>query len=195
MLHRSSLGSRAKRRAQRDAPAIRAAVLEAVRCQDVLALHGLSADRAGFARCPIHGDETGSLKIYPHPQGWFCFGCQKGGNAIDLMMHLGGLGYWDALRQLDAAFGLGLLEGGAADPQQAAQLRRQIEEEQQRADALEALLWDIALQLRAFHALPPPRPGEHGYAARYGLMAAYAEELEAKKEEVNRIERERNHPP
>ena len=35
--------------------------------------------------CPIHNERTPSLHAYPTPeQGWFCFGCRRGGSIFDL---------------------------------------------------------------------------------------------------------------
>lgn len=39
--------------------------------------------------CPIHQDRTPSLHAYPTPeQGWFCFGCRRGGSIFDLASHV-----------------------------------------------------------------------------------------------------------
>ncbi|WP_312337198.1 CHC2 zinc finger domain-containing protein [Anaerospora hongkongensis] len=43
--------------------------------------------RAFWTRCPWHGDDsTPSLKIYPHQNSWWCYGCQSGGSQIDMVM-------------------------------------------------------------------------------------------------------------
>ena len=33
-------------------------------------------------RCPFHDEDTPSLTIYPPGQGWYCFGCGMGGDAV-----------------------------------------------------------------------------------------------------------------
>jgi hypothetical protein len=48
-------------------------------------LTGLPVGRSGKARCPFHEDRTPSLHVYEQPgQGWYCFGCGRGGSALDL---------------------------------------------------------------------------------------------------------------
>jgi hypothetical protein len=39
-----------------------------------------------FANCPLHGEKTPSLCVYETTNSWYCFGCHKGGNSIDLVM-------------------------------------------------------------------------------------------------------------
>jgi hypothetical protein len=40
-------------------------------------------------RCPIHADRTPSLHAYPSAaEGWFCFGCRRGGSIYDLAAHV-----------------------------------------------------------------------------------------------------------
>lgn len=38
-------------------------------------------------RCPFHEEKTPSLQIYPD-QHWYCFGCNRGGNAYDFVGYL-----------------------------------------------------------------------------------------------------------
>lgn len=48
-------------------------------------LTGLPVGRSGKARCPFHDDHKPSLHVYEQPgQGWYCFGCGRGGSAVDL---------------------------------------------------------------------------------------------------------------
>ena len=45
----------------------------------------MKGPRHGKIRCPFHPDGTPSLHVYPTPeQGWFCFGCRRGGTIYDL---------------------------------------------------------------------------------------------------------------
>lgn len=39
-----------------------------------------------IARCPFHEDKHPSFTVYPENQSWFCFSCNRGGDAIDLVM-------------------------------------------------------------------------------------------------------------
>jgi hypothetical protein len=48
-------------------------------------LTGQPVGRSGKARCPFHEDHRPSLHVYQQPgQGWYCFGCGRGGSALDL---------------------------------------------------------------------------------------------------------------
>lgn len=78
--------------------------------EQVAALYGTEPDRHGFAVCPFHGDRDASLKFYPGGRGWVCFGCHRGGTCIDYEMHAAGLTFIQAVRSLDAKFGLHLLD-------------------------------------------------------------------------------------
>lgn len=82
---------------------------EAISVQALLEREGLRPDRSGFLRCPFHdGDHTASLKIYPDGKGWYCFGCHKGGDVINLARELYGLDFKGAVKRLDRDFGLHL---------------------------------------------------------------------------------------
>ena len=49
------------------------------------ALTGQHVGRQRKITCPFHDDHTPSLHVYEHPeQGWYCFGCQRGGSIYDL---------------------------------------------------------------------------------------------------------------
>lgn len=58
----------------------------------VQALTGRAPGRDGKVCCPLHDDKTPSMHVYPEPaQGWFCFGCQRGGSIFDLGAAIYGL--------------------------------------------------------------------------------------------------------
>jgi hypothetical protein len=51
------------------------------------ALCGVEPGRSGLVRCPLpdHEDRTPSCRVYPSAeQGWWCFGCTRGGRVYDL---------------------------------------------------------------------------------------------------------------
>lgn len=51
----------------------------------VRALTGLEVDAHNKVRCPLHDDHTPSLHVYATAEeGWFCFGCRRGGSIYDL---------------------------------------------------------------------------------------------------------------
>jgi hypothetical protein len=59
----------------------------------VQVLTGLTPGRDGKVSCPFHGeDRTPSLHVYSDPaDGWYCFGCQRGGSIYDLGAEVFGL--------------------------------------------------------------------------------------------------------
>lgn len=51
----------------------------------VAALCGVDVPRNRKIRCPLHDDHTPSLHVYREPErGWYCYGCQRGGDIYDL---------------------------------------------------------------------------------------------------------------
>lgn len=85
---------------------------------------GLQPDRKGFCKCPLHGEKTGSMKLYPGSRGWYCFGCHQGGSVIDLVMGYYGMGFKEAVEFLNAEFGLGLPIGYKPTAAQEAEAKR-----------------------------------------------------------------------
>jgi hypothetical protein len=58
----------------------------------VQVLTAQSVGRDGKVSCPFHEDRTPSLHVYERPeQGWYCFGCGRGGSIYDLGAELYGL--------------------------------------------------------------------------------------------------------
>lgn len=85
------------------------AIRDQVTMQQVIDFYGYR-QKHGFMCCPFHGEKAPSLKIYPETGGWHCFGCGKGGSVIDFVMEQEGCGFPDAVRAIDRAFGLRLME-------------------------------------------------------------------------------------
>lgn len=55
-----------------------------------------------FACCPWHSEKTPSLKYYPKTNTSYCFGsCGKAYDAIDAYMHVHGVGFLDAVKELN----------------------------------------------------------------------------------------------
>jgi len=89
---------------------------EAVSAQAAAERYGVEV-RRGWARCPLHGEKTPSLRFYPDGH-FYCFGCHRGGSAIDFTAALLGLQPLDALGRLDGDFGLGLMDTPPPDAEQ-----------------------------------------------------------------------------
>jgi len=52
------------------------------------------------AKCPFHAEKTGSLCLYPEGRGYYCFGCNKGGDVISLAQQVLGLTFIEAVKYL-----------------------------------------------------------------------------------------------
>ena len=59
-----------------------------------------------FGLCPFHGEKTASFSVAPNKGIYYCFGCHKGGSAINFVMELEGLSYPDAVRSLAKSCGM-----------------------------------------------------------------------------------------
>ena len=76
--------------------------------EDVVGQH-VNLRRAGanmFGLCPFHGEKTASFSVAPDKGIYYCFGCHKGGGAINFVMELEGLSYPDAVRSLAKRCGM-----------------------------------------------------------------------------------------
>ena len=69
----------------------------------------VSLKRSGanmFGLCPFHGEKTASFSVAPDKGIYYCFGCHKGGGAVNFMMEIEGLSYPDAVRALAKRVGM-----------------------------------------------------------------------------------------
>ncbi len=48
-------------------------------------------------RCPLHDDRSPSFYVYPESNSFYCFGCNKGGNGINLVMEKEQMAFKDAV--------------------------------------------------------------------------------------------------
>ena len=114
------------------------AVKRSVTARQVAEMLGLHPNNAGFCKCPIHGEKTGSMKLYPGQRGWYCFGCHQGGSVIDLVMACNGVDMAEAIRTLNDEFNLGLPVNGEATREQQEEAKRRAAEREQKKKELEA---------------------------------------------------------
>ena len=84
-------------------------IRDSVTMDRILDLYGYRA-KHGFMCCPFHGEKAPSLKVYPKTGGWHCFGCGRGGSVIDFVMEHEGVDFRTAVRAIDHALGLGLMD-------------------------------------------------------------------------------------
>lgn len=81
-------------------------IKRSVSMRDVLQHYGLEVNRAGYCNCPFHNEKTASMKVYDN--GFFCFGCQTGGDVISFTMQYTGLDFKGACAELATAFNLNI---------------------------------------------------------------------------------------
>lgn len=60
---------------------------------DILERLNISVKK-GFCSCPLHKEKTASMKVYK--DGFYCFGCGKGGDIIKFVEYYHDLGFKDA---------------------------------------------------------------------------------------------------
>lgn len=74
-----------------------------------------------FGLCPFHNEKTPSFSVAPEKGIYYCFGCHKGGGAVNFIMEIEGLDYPDAVRFLAKRAGMEVPED---DPRRVSNLRR-----------------------------------------------------------------------
>ncbi len=76
--------------------------------EDVVGQYVALTRRGGnlFGLCPFHGEKTASFSVAPEKGIYYCFGCHKGGGAINFVMEMESLDYPDAVRFLAKRAGL-----------------------------------------------------------------------------------------
>jgi len=80
------------------------------RCYTTLEPFGGKAWFTGRCPLPDHEDKTPSFYIYP-PGRWWCYGCGRGGDVVDLEFHCGDYGeLWEAMVSLAAEYDVELPE-------------------------------------------------------------------------------------
>ena len=84
-------------------------IRDTVTMDRILDLYGYRS-RHGFMCCPFHGEKEPSLKVYGGKKGWHCFGCERGGSAIDFVMEHENCDFRTAVKAIDHALNLGLMD-------------------------------------------------------------------------------------
>jgi DNA primase len=78
-----------------------------------------------WACCPFHNEKTPSFTVSPSKGFYKCFGCGKGGDAIDFVMEVEKIDYPEALRYMAKKYGIEIQEEELTDEQQQAQSERE----------------------------------------------------------------------
>jgi len=64
--------------------------------------------RQWMARCPMHGERTPSLSVSPEKGVYYCFGCQRSGDAISFVQEMDNLDFAGAVESLASRYGIEL---------------------------------------------------------------------------------------
>ena len=76
-------------------------------CLDVISRR-LSVKKLGtnfVTCCPFHHEDTPSLTINTQKNFWSCFGCKKGGTAVNFVQYLDNISYGEAYKKLCVEYG------------------------------------------------------------------------------------------
>lgn len=78
------------------------------------------------AHCPFHGgDDSPSLTLYLEKNNWYCYGCQRCGTVIDLVMSALGVNFKTAVTALSGDYGFSSQEISPGIREQQVQARQQ----------------------------------------------------------------------
>src|SRR5690242_7576848 len=93
----------ASRGAQRLTPEELDALKRAHPIEQVAAAYDLTLTRVGthlVGLCPLHRETRPSFTVYPQSGTFYCFGCRQGGDVIELVRRLEGIGFMVAVERL-----------------------------------------------------------------------------------------------
>ncbi|MCW3805101.1 DNA primase [Plebeiibacterium marinum] len=71
-----------------------------------------------IGNCPFHNEKTPSFIVSPHKGIYKCFGCGKGGNAVNFLMDVEQVSFIDAIKQLGKKFHIHIEEKELSPAQQ-----------------------------------------------------------------------------
>jgi DNA primase len=116
--------------------------------------------------CPFHDEKTPSFVVTPTIGIYKCFGCQKGGNAIQFLMDVENLSFVEAARNLAKRYGVDLMETTSENQDVYQEQQRQKESLQAAVDFAQQFFVDQlfdsdegkSIGLPYFKELGGPRP-------------------------------------
>ena len=77
--------------------------------------------------CPFHAEKTPSFNVSPSKGFYKCFGCGKGGDAVDFLMELEQMDFVEAIRYLAKKYGIQIEE---------TEVSQEVRQEQQQQESL-----------------------------------------------------------
>lgn len=112
-------------------------------------------DSRGYCNCPLHHEKTASFKADDKKGVYYCFGCGKGGDIYRFLQDYLGIGFKDAVMQIDKDFTLGLTEQKISVKAQieARERKKQRALEVQEQEKKNALHAELCLKHRIYHNL------------------------------------------
>lgn len=154
--------------------AVAGEIRRSVSAREIAGYFGLTTDEHGFARCPFHTDKKPSLKLYGENRGFYCFACKKSGSVIDLAAQITGTGPRDAMRLIDSAFGLNLLDADTTELTRRREdyLAKKREKKQRVTDAQKAYDDAVRAERACMESLGAQRDDDAFFAGIAKLAAA-----------------------
>ncbi len=96
-------------------------ILSSTSLVDVIEKSGVHLQQKGKVLkgcCPFHNEKTPSFIVWPGTNTWHCFGCGKGGNAIEYMKLKHNMSYIEAVKALAKDAGITIEERKLTDQEQ-----------------------------------------------------------------------------
>src|SRR5687768_2745649 len=120
--------------------------------------------------CPFHNEKSPSFSVDPERQFYYCFGCKKGGNAIDFVIERDRCDFKDALQTLAEWAGV-QLPSYKRNPEQADLRQRLLDAHSAAGEIYRKLLKDKNLGAKALNYLHG-RGFQDEVITRFGLGLA-----------------------
>lgn len=99
-------------------------ILSILTMEDVLNKYGIKSNK-NMCCCPFHKDKTASMKVYK--DGFYCFGCNRGGDLIKFVQLLFNLNFYEAMEKLNMDFNLNLQTRGIVNQKELNKIQKEYE--------------------------------------------------------------------
>lgn len=119
--------------------------------------------------CPFHAEKTPSFSVNRERQIYKCFGCGKGGGAINFIMEIENLSYPEAIRFLAKRLGMEVPETGQSDDRRK-KVRRAVEANTAAARFYHSYM--VGVEGQSVREYMAQRQISPKFATRFGLGAA-----------------------